>query len=261
MSFRSFAIAFTLIWGIALPHAVHAQTTQWAADSSDTIAITGNIELSATKIVFQNHKSLNLAYVRQADDIDLSRYGYPRLGPNQLYRIINPDKVQLLHGSILCGSMPTFIILSEGKEELNLAVFYGADLTRLNFTSRLCGLFAYRRGSAPTEAQVAMKPCLDMDEAETQLQTAITTIKQKHAKDTVFLTKFDAAQEAWRKFADAELEAIYPAENPQAEYGSLHEVCFCSEKTGIIRDRLKQLQSWTKPVPEGELCGSSRDLR
>jgi hypothetical protein len=47
---------------------------------------------------------------------------------------------------------------------------------------------------------------------------------------------------------------VYPAEDKDFQYGSVYPMCACSEMAAAIRDRIKQLQPWTKPHVEGDVC-------
>jgi len=82
----------------------------------------------------------------------------------------------------------------------------------------------------------------------------VDAIKAKWKDDPLFLAKFEMAQEAWRKFADTQFQMAYPAEDKSFEYGSVCPMCACSEMAAAIRDRVRQLQPWLKPVKEGEVC-------
>ena len=110
--------------------------------------------------------------------------------------------------------------------------------------------------AAQTQDQLNTQECAARDKAEKQLQKTVDAIKAKWKDDAVFLAKFELAQEAWRKFADAQFQMVYPAEDKYFEYGSVYPMCSCSEMTAAIRDRIKQLQPWTKPHVEGCPVGS-----
>ena len=96
------------------------------------------------------------------------------------------------------------------------------------------------------------------DKAEKQLQKTVEAIKAKWKDDLLFLAKFEVAQDAWRKFADAQFQMVYPAGDKEFEYGSVYPMCACSEMTAAIRDRTEQLQDWLKPIQEGDVCQGSR---
>jgi uncharacterized protein YecT (DUF1311 family) len=107
---------------------------------------------------------------------------------------------------------------------------------------------------AQTQDQLNTQACAARDKAEKQLQKTIASIKSKWKDDAVFLAKFETAQDAWRKFADAQFQMIYPAEDKTFEYGSVYPMCACSEMASEIRDRIRQLQPWTTPRLEGDVC-------
>ena len=107
---------------------------------------------------------------------------------------------------------------------------------------------------AQTQDQLNGQECAARDKAEKQLQKIVEAIKAKWKDDSAFLAKFETAQDAWRKFADAQFEMVYPAENKDFWYGSVYPMCACSEMAAEIRERIKQLQPWTKPHVEGDVC-------
>ena len=107
---------------------------------------------------------------------------------------------------------------------------------------------------AQTQDQLNTQACGARDKAEKQLQRTVDAIRAKWKDDAVFLAKFEMAQEAWRKFADAQFQMVYPAEDKYFEYGSVYLMCACSEMTAAIHDRMKHLQPWLKPIEEGDVC-------
>jgi len=107
---------------------------------------------------------------------------------------------------------------------------------------------------AQTQDQLNARACAARDKAEKQLQKTVDAVKAKWKEDPLFLAKFEMAQEAWRKFADAQFQMVYPAEDKSFEYGSVYPMCACSEMAAAIRDRVRQLQPWLKPVQEGDVC-------
>ena len=111
--------------------------------------------------------------------------------------------------------------------------------------------------AAQTQLELNEQACAARDKAEKQLQKTVDEVKTRWKGDAAFIAKFDLAQEAWRKFADAQIEMIFPAEDKSYEYGSVYPMCDCSDMAAIIRDRIKQLRPWTKPSvdgDEGDLC-------
>jgi len=72
------------------------------------------------------------------------------------------------------------------------------------------------------------------------------------AADPAALKKLEAAQVAWLAYRDAELAAIFPAEQPQSEYGSVFPSCWGLEHARLFRDRTRGLRALS---PEGEVCG------
>src|SRR5262249_54368102 len=73
---------------------------------------------------------------------------------------------------------------------------------------------------AQTQADMTRSACAGVDKTKEELQAVIAEIKTKRSQDQNFLTKFDAAELAWDKFADAQIAADYPSDDPRADYGS-----------------------------------------
>jgi uncharacterized protein YecT (DUF1311 family) len=94
--------------------------------------------------------------------------------------------------------------------------------------------------------------------AELSMQRLVDSILKQHASDAVFVRKFTAAHAAWLRYRDAELAARFPAENPQAEYGSMFPMCWGLEHARLSRERIRLLKLWSELAPaESEVCQGS----
>ncbi|MGB7330433.1 MAG: lysozyme inhibitor LprI family protein, partial [Terriglobales bacterium] len=82
-------------------------------------------------------------------------------------------------------------------------------------------------------------------------------ILKEYADDQQFIAKLKTAQKAWLAFRDAELEALYPKDNKQAEYGTVYPMCHCSELQFLTEERTKQLNRWLDGTREGDVCAGS----
>jgi Lysozyme inhibitor LprI len=69
--------------------------------------------------------------------------------------------------------------------------------------------------SAPegTQAHMNEVSCDHLHAAQKRMQSGLAAIRKRYASDTAFLAKFEAAQRAWQRYADAELDAYYPVAN------------------------------------------------
>jgi len=110
---------------------------------------------------------------------------------------------------------------------------------------------------AQTQAQINSDACTAYKKADTALNDIYKKIQIEYAKDTLFLQKLKAAQRAWLAYRDAHLDALYPAADKQAEYGSMYTTCRCAALEDVTEQRTKELQKWLDGVPEGETCRGS----
>jgi Lysozyme inhibitor LprI len=83
------------------------------------------------------------------------------------------------------------------------------------------------------------------------------TILKEYAKDQQFIAKLKTAQRAWLAFRGAQLEALFPKTDKQAEYGSVYPMCRCSELQSLTEERAKQLKRWLDGTKEGNVCAGS----
>lgn len=66
------------------------------------------------------------------------------------------------------------------------------------------------------------EPCADCRAADKKLNDTYNRVLKTHEGDKLFLEKLKKSQRAWLAFRDAELEALYPAENKKLEYGTVN---------------------------------------
>ncbi|RZA24971.1 MAG: DUF1311 domain-containing protein [Proteobacteria bacterium] len=100
--------------------------------------------------------------------------------------------------------------------------------------------------------------CKDYKEADGKLNEVYQAVVSKYKGESAFLSKLKTAQKAWLAYRDAQLEALYPAVNKQAEYGSVYTACSCIERTEIVQERIAILKKWLEPKTEGDVCSGSR---
>lgn len=112
---------------------------------------------------------------------------------------------------------------------------------------------------AQTQLELDTTSCEEFKRADTELNTTFSQILEAHKNDTQFVSKLKDAERAWIKFRDAELAAIYPAENKRTEYGSSYPMCNCMEAETLTKQRLEQLKEWLAPDSEGNVCAGSRN--
>jgi uncharacterized protein YecT (DUF1311 family) len=113
--------------------------------------------------------------------------------------------------------------------------------------------------SSRAEKQVQMNQdaCAVLAQADEDLNALYRRILAEYASAPQFTEKLQDAQRAWVAFRDAHLEAVYPAPDKQAEYGSAYPLCRCLAMTELTQARLEDLKHWLTGVPEGEVCRGS----
>jgi uncharacterized protein YecT (DUF1311 family) len=110
---------------------------------------------------------------------------------------------------------------------------------------------------AQTQGALDEQSCGQFHKADVALNGTYSKILKEYAKDQQFIAKLKTAQRAWLAFRDAELEALFPKTDKQAEYGSVYPMCRCSELQSLTEERTKQLKRWLDGTPEGDVCAGS----
>jgi len=126
---------------------------------------------------------------------------------------------------------------------------------------RMCALIAIASFTltlhAQPQAQINSDACAAYKKSDAALNDAYKKILTEYSKDAQFLQKLKSAQRAWVAYRDAHLDALYPAADKQAEYGSMYTTCRCAALEELTEQRTKELQKWLDGVPEGETCRGS----
>jgi uncharacterized protein YecT (DUF1311 family) len=93
-------------------------------------------------------------------------------------------------------------------------------------------------------AQSEMNRCADEDakEADTELNRVYQDLLSKNKTNVVATKKLRAAQRAWIAFRDAQLEALYPAQDKPREYGSVYPMCYAKVSTAMTKERTARLR-------------------
>ena len=89
--------------------------------------------------------------------------------------------------------------------------------------------------------------------ADSTLTALYQQVEAKYRSDSVALRKLRTAQRTWLAFRDAQLDATYPATNPQKAYGSVAPMCVSQLLEELTRARIAQLRRALHPQ-EGDVC-------
>jgi uncharacterized protein YecT (DUF1311 family) len=108
-----------------------------------------------------------------------------------------------------------------------------------------------------TQGDLDEQACGQFHKADVALNETYSRILKEYAKDQQFVARLKTAQKAWLVFRDAELEALYPKDNKQAEYGTVYPMCHCSELQSLTEERTRQLKRWLDGTREGDVCAGS----
>ncbi|SDB31984.1 hypothetical protein [Bauldia litoralis] len=132
----SVVVAAGLLTGVA-PAMAMDMNGKWVAASTTAMSITGDIEVSADKIVFETGASLGLKPVE---------------GEAHLFTLASAtDNPVLLNGNTLCGSNapPEYIAFAMYETSMILLAFDGPDVPKLNpdplDQDGICASFTYER--------------------------------------------------------------------------------------------------------------------
>ncbi len=80
--------------------------------------------------------------------------------------------------------------------------------------------------TATTQLEVKQCAGADASAADAELNRVYQQLLSKLAGDEDAIKKLRVAQRAWVAFRDAQLDALFPAENKQTEYGSMYQMCY-----------------------------------
>lgn len=113
--------------------------------------------------------------------------------------------------------------------------------------------------SGQTQMQLNKEACDDYKKADSELNRAYQTILREYGNDRPFIISLRKAQLAWIRYRDAHVDSIYPG--AVSQYGSVNQMCRCTQLATITRERTKVLTEWVEGVEEGDVCAGSVKLK
>lgn len=124
----------------------------WRAASSNARSITGDIEISDSKL-FLNFIGFTIAQIRKLEPKETTAVfaAEGSSGSGNLYRLTVPAARRFLHHNTLCGSEDVqWMVTSVAERTLHLAFFSGMDTPvftpeAMSNSTDLCGTFSYGR--------------------------------------------------------------------------------------------------------------------
>lgn len=99
--------------------------------------------------------------------------------------------------------------------------------------------------SKSAKTQLALNECAGNEFAlrNKQMQSVYAAILSSAAGQPATLSKVKAMQKAWLAYMAAYLEALYPAANKQAEYGSIYPMEADLSEAALVQAHTKDLQA------------------
>src|SRR4051794_1575973 len=91
--------------------------------------------------------------------------------------------------------------------------------------------------------------------ADNELNALYKKILRAYAKQPDVVTRLKAAQKAWVRYRDAQLEAQFPSPRVEKrEFGSVYPMCYSMTLAGLTRQKTNELRMCPNPAIEGDLC-------
>lgn len=97
--------------------------------------------------------------------------------------------------------------------------------------------------------------------AQAEMDRVLTAVVSKRSGDSTFVRKLKAAQSAWLKYRDAELDARFPSDSPSADYGSIYPTCWRLEYARLFQLRTRALREWMTGGDSQDMCNGSYEER
>lgn len=119
--------------------------------------------------------------------------------------------------------------------------------------------FDFSKLTGPSQMQLNVQAYEEFKRADDSLNKVYRQVLTVYHDDKPFIDELVDAELAWIAFRDAELEAIYPAQDKQGWYGSIFPMTYSIEKADLTWARVKQLKEWLDGMPANPDAGSLVD--
>lgn len=134
-------------------------------------------------------------------------------------------------------------------------------LARLLTLSAIAIVFSSAAALAQTQTDSNEDSCATFKQADALLNKSYNQVLSEYRKNGAFIRKLRVAQRAWIAYRDAQIEALYPATDKRAEYGSVYPMCRCSALATLTTQRADELKKWIDGAEEGDVCSGSIRIR
>lgn len=117
----------------------------------------------------------------------------------------------------------------------------------------------YKACDKMAKTQFAMDVCAseELKRADTELDRVYGDVLSSSKSDPIASAKVVAAQKTWQAYRDAYIDALYPAKDKLANYGSIYPLEVDMLRASLARQQIEAL-SCLLHGPEGLITGSSK---
>jgi uncharacterized protein YecT (DUF1311 family) len=109
--------------------------------------------------------------------------------------------------------------------------------------------------TAKTQADLNQCAIHDDTSANEEMNQTYQELLRRDAANAIAVKKIEASQAAWIAFREAQIDALYPAED-KMEYGSAFAMCVNLLRADLTHERTKMLKDMLKRPVEGDVCGT-----
>jgi uncharacterized protein YecT (DUF1311 family) len=111
--------------------------------------------------------------------------------------------------------------------------------------------------NAQTQSEMNGDAATHYAAADKKLNDTYQKIRTTYKDNKLFLSKLQSSEQAWIRFRDAEMDALFPAADKQSQYGSVYPMCRNQWLAELTTQRAKELSRWVKGTKEGDCCAGS----
>jgi uncharacterized protein YecT (DUF1311 family) len=107
------------------------------------------------------------------------------------------------------------------------------------------------------KTQADLNECASHDDAnaDAELNRTYQELLKRADSDPTAVKKIEVSQQAWIAFREAQIAALYPAEDKR-EYGTVFPMCVNLLRADLTRERTKMLKAMLKKPVEGDACAT-----
>ena len=116
-------------------------------------------------------------------------------------------------------------------------------------------VFAECDKTAKTQSDLNVCAIHDDASADNEMNRTYKELLKRAASDPIAVQKIEAAQRAWITFREAQIAALYPAED-KMEYGTVFPMCVNWLRADLTHQRTKMLKDMLKKPVEGDVCAA-----